>query len=297
MENVTDFAFREVVATALPKPNILFTEFTNVEALTSKGYEKTISRFKLSENQHPVVAQIWGKNPENFYKVAQMVEELGFDGVDINMGCPDKTVIKNGSGAALCNNPKLAGEIIDAVKKGVKNIPVSVKTRIGVREIVTEKWITYLLEQKIDALTIHGRTAHQMSEGLADWNEIAKGVKIRDSIAPNTIMIGNGDVKSYKEAIEKSEKYGLDGIMIARGIFANPWVFQKNENEHSKEEYIQVLLRHLDLYEETWGNTKDFNVMKKFFKMYINSFPRASDLRQKLMESKTYAEVREILSK
>lgn len=295
MENVTDYVFREIVATICP-PDVLFTEFTNVEGLLSPGRKNLISKFKFSENQRPVVAQIWGTKPESFYKVAQMVVDLGFDGVDINMGCPDKTVLKNGSGAALSNNPKLAGEIIEATKKGAKSIPVSVKTRLGVREIKTEEWITFLLEQKIDTLTIHGRTAHQMSEGLANWDEIGKAVKIRDMIAPNTKIVGNGDVKSYAESVEKSQKYGLDGIMIARGIFSNPWVFERNAVTHTKDEYIQVLLKHLNLYEETWGNVKDFNIMKKFFKMYINNFPGASKLRARLMNTKNYQEVRKILA-
>ncbi|HET7098637.1 MAG TPA: tRNA-dihydrouridine synthase, partial [Patescibacteria group bacterium] len=295
MENVTDFAFREVVATELPKPDVLFTEFTNVEALTSKGYEKTIPRFKFSKNQRPIVAQIWGNKPELFYKVAQMVQKLGFDGIDINMGCPDRTVVKNGGGAGMINTPSLAKEVIEAVKKGAKKLPISVKTRIGVKEIVTEKWITFLLEQKIDTLTIHGRTARQMSEGLANWEEISKAVKIRDRVAPNTLIIGNGDVKDYSEAIEKVQKHGLDGIMIARGIFANPWIFEPIRTQHSKQEYIKVLLKHLDLYEKEHGLKRGLDPMKKFFKMYINNFPGASKLRQKLMLSKTYAEVREIL--
>lgn len=310
MENVTDFVFREIVATTCP-PDVLFTEFTNVEGLLSLGRKNLISKFKFSENQRPIVAQIWGTKPESFYKVAKMVRELGFDGVDINMGCPDKTVLKNGSGAALSNNPKLAGEIIEATKKGAKDIPVSVKTRLGVREVKTEEWITFLLEQKIDTLTIHGRTAHQMSEGLADWNEIGKAVGIRNKIAPDTLIVGNGDVKSYAEAVEKSQKYGPDGIMIARGIFANPWVFEPlrplrhaqgdvrsglRPPQHSRGEYVQLLLKHLDLYEKTWGGTRDFNIMKKFFKMYINNFPGSAKLRAKLMNTNNYQEVREILA-
>lgn len=296
MENVTDFVFREIVATTCP-PDVLFTEFTNVEGLLSPGRKNLISKFKFSQNQHPIVAQIWGTKPESFYKVAKMVQKLGFDGVDVNMGCPDKTVLKNGSGATLCNNPKLAGEIIEATKKGAKGIPVSVKTRLGVREVKTEEWITFLLEQKIDSLTIHGRTAHQMSEGLADWEEIGKAVAIRNKIAPNTLIVGNGDVKSYNEVQEKAQKYGLDGIMIARGIFANPWVFDPTSPRlrRTRQEYIEVLLKHLNLYEKTWGGLKDFNIMKKFFKMYINNFAGAAKLRAKLMDTKSYIEVRQLL--
>lgn len=297
MENVTDFVFREIVATTCP-PDVLFTEFTNVEGLLSPGRKNLISKFKFSENQRPIVAQIWGTKPESFYKVAKMVRELGFDGVDINMGCPDKTVLKNGSGAALSNNSKLAGEIIEATKKGAKEIPVSVKTRLGVHEIKTEEWITFLLGQRIAAITIHGRTAHQMSEGLADWDEIGKTVKIRNKIAPNTLIVGNGDVKSYTEARKKAEMYGVDGVMIARGIFANPWVFDPTSHKatRGKKEHFDLLLRHMNLYEKTWGGVKDFNIMKKFFKMYINNFPGSASLRARLMNTKNYQEVRDILA-
>ncbi len=291
MEDVTDFVFREIVATVLPKPDVCFTEFTNVDALNSEGYERTIHRFKFSQAQRPIVAQIWGTNPENFFKSAELIKNLGFDGIDVNMGCPVKSVVKIGACSALINNPKLAKEIIKATKEGGDNLPVSVKTRIGVKEVVTEKWITFLLEQKIDALTLHGRTAKQLSDVPADWNEISKAVQIKNKISPDTIMIGNGDVKSYAEVQEKHKQYGVDGVMIGRGIFSNPWVFEKEENKHLWKDYKNVLLKHLDAYD----NTMHYNKLKKFFKMYVNNFEGASNLRAKLMATKNVEEAKKLL--
>lgn len=297
MENVTDYAFREIVATYLPKPGVMFTEFTNVEALNSEGFKKTIPKLKFSEKQRPIVAQIWGTKPEAFYKSAQLIQKLKFDGIDINMGCPVREVLKGGAGAAMINNPKLVKEIIDAVKNGADKLPLSIKTRIGVKSIVTVDWITFLLEQKIDALTIHGRTATQMSKGLADWEEIKKAVEARNKIAPETLIIGNGDVESYPQVLDFQKKYGVDGVMIGRGIFKNPWVFDKSQEiqKPTKEEYIEILLKHMELNQKENTSPKAFEPMKKFFKMYINNFKGANILRQKLMETKNFTEARELL--
>lgn len=291
MENVTDFVFREIVSTVLPKPDVLFTEFTNVDALNSKGFEKTIHRFKFSRKQKPIIAQIWGTNPEHFYKSAQIVENLGFDGVDINMGCPVKAVVKIGACSALINNRPLVSEIIEATKSGVKKIPVSVKTRIGFKNIITEEWITFLLKQQIAAITIHGRTAKQMSDVPANWNEIKKAVNLKNEISPNTIIIGNGDVKSKDDILDKHNLYRVDGVMVGRGIFSNPWIFEKIVTEHSKEEYKSVLIQHLKMYDESMHYDK----LKKFFKMYVNNFDGASTLRAQLMNTKNVSEALEIL--
>jgi nifR3 family TIM-barrel protein len=297
MEGVTDFAFRETVSKYLPKPDVMFTEFTNVDSLTSAGFDDAIQRFKFSSNQKPIVAQIWGTNPEAFYKSAQLVQKLKFDGIDINMGCPDRAVVKLGAGSAMINNPSLAKEVIEAVKKGADKLPISVKTRIGFKTVVTTEWITFLLEQKLDALTIHGRTAKQMSKAEINWNEIKKAVDIKNSISPNTLIIGNGDIDSYSEACNVSKKYGLNGVMIGRGIFKNPWVFDKSNDtkEHIKSEYISVLLKHMILNHKNNSCPKAFEPMKKFFKMYINNFKYASSIRQKLMETKTFDEAFELL--
>lgn len=296
MENVTDFVFREVITKYLPKPDVFFTEFTNVEALNSSGFEKTIKRLKFSQKQKPIVAQIWGVEPKSFFKSAQLIEKLGFDGIDINMGCPDRTVMKGGAGSAMIGNKDLVTEIISAVKKGTK-LPISIKTRIGIKEVVTEDWVTFLLEQKLDALTIHARVAKQMSKGLSDWNEIEKAVKIKNEISPQTLIIGNGDVESYQQIMNLHKKYKVDGVMIGRGIFKNPWVFYKSKesNKHTEKEYIEILLKHMSLNQEENKSKKAFEPMKKFFKMYINNFKGASALRQRLMETKDFDQAIRIL--
>jgi tRNA-dihydrouridine synthase len=182
MEDVTDFAFRETVATVLPRPHVFLQNLRVLMHLDSKGRESALRKFQFSENQRPIVAQIWGSTPEKMFKAAQTVQELNFDGVDINMGCPDRAVVKSGLGCALSDTPELAKEMIAAVKEGAPNLPLSVKTRLGNKKNIADSWIPFLLEQKLAALTIHGRIGKQMSEGLADWDEIGKAVQLRNVI-------------------------------------------------------------------------------------------------------------------
>jgi tRNA-dihydrouridine synthase len=297
MDDVTDVVFREIMSTQVDKPDVLVTEFTNTDALNTRGRAMAIRKFKYTENQRPIVAQIWGLNPDHYFSAAQLVQEMGFDGVDINMGCPVKDVVKRGAGAAHCTNPALAAEIIDAVKRGAPNIPLSVKTRIGYKTVVTEEWVGFLLKQDLHALTLHGRTALQMSDVPADWNEIGKAVKLRNQLAPETILMGNGDITSYGQTVQLQQQYGFDGVMIGRGVFSNPWVFEKTmiPTPHSKQEYLGVLLKHVELFHQTWGDAKNFHLLKKFFKMYVRDFDNASELRQQLMECNTSAEIVEII--
>ncbi len=299
MEDVTDYVFREIIATQVPRPDVFFTEFTSADGLCSKGREETIHRFKFSERQRPIVAQIWGTNPETMYKAAQIVQKMGFNGIDINMGCPVPAVTKHGAGAGHIKNMQNAKEVIDATRKGAPSVALSVKTRIGFNSIITEEWAGFLLKQKLDALTIHGRTAAQQSKGNVEWGEIAKIVQLRDAISPTTIIIGNGDVLSYAQAVDAHKKYGVDGIMIGRGVFYNPWVFDKSANPpiHTKSEYLALLHSHLNLFKESWGNKKNFQIMKKFFKVYVKGFDGANELRQHLMECRTNEEVVDILYK
>lgn len=298
MEDVTDVVFREIL-TELPRPDVYFTEFTSADGLFSKGHDVSVRRLKYTENQRPIVAQIWGTNPENLRKAAALVQELGFDGVDINMGCPAKKVVRRGAGAALTKNFELAHSIITAVKEGATSIPVSVKTRIGFNKIITEEWISHILSHDIQAISIHGRIAKQMSNGDANWEEIGKAVALRDKLSKDTMIIGNGDVKSYKEVIEKYDKHNVDGVMIGRGVFGNPWIFEKDMNPMKRplSEGIRMLLRHMRLYDKTWGETKNFDAMKKFFKMYLKDFDGASILRQELMECQSPNEVEGVISK
>lgn len=290
MEDVTNFAFREVVSNYLPKPDVLFTEFTNVDAITSEGYQKTIHRFKFSKSQKPIVAQIWGTNPENFMKSAKLAQDLGFDGIDINMGCPDRAVVKIGAGSALIDNRSLVIEIIEATKKGANKLPISVKTRLGRKTIITYNWVTFLLEQKISALSIHGRTAKELSLVPNNWDEIKKAVEIKNDISPKTVIVGNGDIKSYKEVLEKHKQHKVDGVMIGRGIFSNPWVFEKIAKIHTFEESKEILVRHLKLC-----NSEYSDEVKKFYKMYVNNFNGANKLRAELMQTKSIEEALQIL--
>lgn len=296
MEDVTDAAFRQML-TILPKPDVMFTEFTSADGLCSIGKSKLIQKFKFTQNQRPIVAQIFGANPNTLQKAAKLVNELDFDGIDINMGCPVKEVVSKGAGAALAKNFGLTKKIIEAVKKGAGDMPISIKTRLGYDSIITEEWSGFLLEQKIAGLAIHGRIATQMSQGEANWEEIGKVVKLKNKIAPETVIIGNGDINNYKQAKEMCRKYGVDGVMIGRGVFHNPWIFEKTLKPkiHSKEEKIQMLIKHLEIYQEIWGSTKNFEIMKKFFKIYIKDFDEAGQLRQKLMECHKHDEVFKVL--
>ena len=293
MEDVTDFVFREILA-EIARPDVFFTEFTNVTGLISEGKEFVERRLKHSDKQKPIVAQIWGSEPKDYHEAAKYISSLGFDGIDINMGCPQKKVVKTKGGAALIKYPELAKEIIEATKEGAPNLPISVKTRIGYVTIKTEEWTRHLLNQDLAALTIHGRTRKQMSKGRANWEEIKKSVEIRDEIAPNTLIVGNGDVENYQQTKEKVKEYGVDGVMIGRGIFTNPWAFEKEAKEHTKEEYLSLLLKHTKLFKATWEEKKNFAIMKKFFKIYVRNFDGANELRQKLMRCENYAQVKDL---
>lgn len=297
MENVTDHVFREIVCD-LAKPDVMFTEFTSAHGLESPGREKVMLKFKYSPRQRPIVAQIWGSSPENMKLASRLVRKLGFDGVDINLGCPDRNVMKKSAGAGLIGNFEVVGKIIKAVKEGADGMPVSVKTRLRYKNVTTEQWMEFLLKQNVDALTIHGRTPEQQSTGNADWEAVGKIVEMKNVLSPDTVIIGNGDVRSYEQAVEKYDKHRVDGIMIGRGIFSNPWVFEKKlvYSEHPRDDYINILLKHLDLYEATWGKSKNFAILKKFFKMYVRSFDGATELRERLMKTKKSSEIREILA-
>ncbi len=294
MEDVTDYVFREIIA-EVGRPDVFFTEFTNIDALASKGRKDAENNLRFSEKQRPIVAQIWGTDVNNFYNAAKLIRQKRFDGIDINMGCPVRAVVKKKAGAGLIKNPKLAEEIIAATKEGAGNLPVSVKTRLGFEKSETDTWIPFLLTQDIAALTVHGRIASEMSKKPANWEEIGKAVNFRDRINPNTKIIGNGDVDSFTKGQELAQKYKVDGVMVARGIFRDLWLFTSPHGKHTNEESLQLLLKHLDLFNTTWGDTKNIEVMKKFFKMYIKSVPGASQFRQSLMLSKSYREMKLII--
>jgi nifR3 family TIM-barrel protein len=291
MENVTNEVFRNLLAKTAP-PDVFFTEFTSAEGLVFNTERIVDMALGYAAAERPIVAQLWGINPESFYKAAIIVERLGFDGIDINMGCPVRAVVKRGAGAALIKTPELAEQIIAACKKGVRKIPVSVKTRLGYDKINTEEWLGHLLKQNIAALTVHGRIAIEMSKYPANWAKIGKVVDLKNKLSPETIIIGNGDIENINEVKKMSRKYKVDGVMIGRGIFKNPWIFEKEERNHSEQEYIDLLKNHLKLHEAKYKKQpKMFETMKKFFKMYIRVFEGSAELRQKLMECRNYNEV------
>lgn len=296
LDGVTDVVFRQMV-TEMGKPDVLFTEFTMTDGFVSSGRERIMERLLLEEGQKPVVAQIWGANPEHFYQTAKALEGLGFSGIDINMGCPDRTVIRGGACSALIKNPSLAAEIIQAVKEGAGNLPVSVKTRIGFDQMQISEWIKFLLEQKLAALTVHLRTVRELSKVPAHWEYMPEIKQLRDTIAPQTILIGNGDILSLKEIHEKYKQYGIEGFMVGRGIFANPWMFNKEiEFENvTVMERVRLFLRHIDLYEKRWGSKKNFANLKKFAKTYLSNFPDVSSFREQLMLAKSMKELKATL--
>lgn len=292
MEDVTDTVFRRVIASC-GRPDLFFTEFTNCEGAQSVGQARVVHRLRYKPDEKPLIAQVWGITPEDYYKTARLIRDMGFDGVDINMGCPVKKVVKAGACSALIKNPSLAQEIVQATKEGAGEIPVSVKTRIGFNHIVTEEWVSFLIDScKPAALTIHGRTVKEQSKVPNHWDEIGKSVAIRNSIQSSlpteerTLIIGNGDIISYQEAQNKIIKYGLDGIMIGRGIFHNPWIFDGSVdiNDKNQNDRIELLILHLKLWGQEWGESKNFQKLKKYYKMYIQNFPGAAQLRSQLME-------------
>jgi nifR3 family TIM-barrel protein len=299
MANVTDAAFRRMLA-KYGKPDVIWTEFVSCDGLCSEGKEKLLQDLIFDKSERPIVAQFFGAKPENFYKCALMAQELGFDGIDINMGCPDKGVVRQGAGAALIKNPKLAQEIIKETLRGAGSLPVSVKTRIGFNEIEYKNWIPKLLKMDLTAITIHGRTKKEMSKVPAHWDIIADIVKMRNKFKSETLIIGNGDVASLADAQEKYEKYKVDGVMIGRALFGNPYFFSGNwqgkNKEVSPKTKLKLALEHTKLFEKIFGNIKHFEIMKKHYKAYVSGFDDAKKMRGRLMKVKNLNSAKKTLN-
>ena len=309
MDDVTDSVFRRVVGACAP-PDLYFTEFVNVDGLMSVGRPKLLKKLQFTPSEQPLIAQLWGLRPENFRAVAEQIadgslaRELGlqegvnFAGIDLNMGCPAKTEVKNGACAALMLNQPLAGEIITATQAGADgHVPVSVKTRLGFHE-VDSGWHEFLLGHKLNMLTIHGRTKKEMSKVPAHWDEIGHVRELRDSLKVNTLIVGNGDVidRAHGEALAR--QYGLDGIMIGRGVFHDPFVFAKQSpwDTYTKEQRIALFRRHVELFAATWQEgERPVHTLNKFCKVYIQNFDGAKELREQLMAAETTKELLEIL--
>lgn len=297
MEAVTDVVFRHVVSKA-GRPDVFFTEFTNAASYYSpKGKQSTRGRLAFTEDEQPMVAQIWGNNPEHFEFMAKGLKEQGFKGIDINMGCPDKAVVRGGSGSGLIRTPELAAELIAATKKA--GLPVSVKTRLGdVKPEEWTSWLTHILKQDIVNLTIHLRTRKEMSKVPAHYELIAEIKKLRDEIAPQTLLTINGDIQDREHGLELVKKYDVDGIMIGRGIFTNPFAFEKTARDHSRDELLGLLNLQLDLF-DTYSKElepRKFDPLKRYFKIYVRNFDGAAELRDKLMHTKSTDEVRALLA-
>lgn len=310
MDDVTDTVFRRIVAETAP-PDMYFTEFVNVDGLQSPGRARLLKKLQFTEIEQPLIVQLWGKNPENFRKTAEQIadgtfaKELGlskgtnFAGLDLNMGCPEKTAVKHGTCCALMNDRELAGEIIEASREGLKNsLPLSVKTRTGFNE-TDLTWLEFLLKMKLNMLTIHGRTKKEMSKVPANWDIIGQARELRDKLSPTTLIVGNGDVETRQQALELAEKYQLDGIMIGRGVFHDPFVFAKTSPwpDYTKEQRIELYKKHVQLFAKTWQHhERATHTLNRFCKVYIQGFDGAKELRENLMAAQNTDELLKLLS-
>ncbi len=291
MSGVTDDAFRQMFL-KYGKPSVFWTEFVSAEGLFSRGKPYYMELLKFNKKERPIVAQLFGGTAEQFEKAAALVAELGFDGIDINMGCPDTNIEKKGGGAALIKNPALAKEIIRAAKKGAGKIPVSVKTRIGYNKNEISKWIPAILEENISALTVHFRTKKEAYTGQAHWELAKEIVKLRDKIAPETLIIGNGDVKTLAEAKKLIKETGVDGIMIGRAIVGDPWFFA--DYSPTLSERLNAIAEHAKIFEKNCPS-KHFESMKKHFHAYAKNFEGARELRENLMKVKNAKETKKVI--
>lgn len=314
MANVTDAAFRRIIA-KYGKPDVTWTEFVSADGLCSPGKKKLLVDLRFTPGERPVVAQLFTGHPDVMKKAAALVAKIGFDGLDINMGCPDRSVEKQGGGAAHMKDAKNAIAVIEAARKGAPKLPVSVKTRIGYNK-VDLGWLRTILALKLPALTVHLRTRKEMSDVPAHWELMPEIVKLRDEVSPETLIIGNGDVVSMSDAAQKVEKYSCDGVMIGRGIFGTPWFFEgltgrtevstryiKSDitvQTKTPAERLKIMLEHAKLFEKEFGGPdgkrlKNFAVMKKHLKAYVSGWDGAKELRVQLMETNTAKEVAAIV--
>lgn len=345
MADVTDPAFRQIICKYSRHteegggPDVVWTEFVSADGLTHElGRLSLLRDLSYTEMERPIVAQLFSANPDKMRKAAKIVAELGFDGIDINMGCPDRTIEKQGAGACMMKTPDTAVEIIRAAKEGIKdagkNIPISVKTRVGYNKVEIDTWIPTILKEGVAVLTVHARTRKDLSLVPANWNYIEEVVNLRDFLGVNTLIIGNGDVRDIEDGVEKSKNTGCDGIMIGRAVFGNPWIFDRRQTKKTVSKYIKikeyiggillrfgwktnahkywlhqeevvplseklkVLVEHSELFEKLLGDVKHFSIMKKHFKAYAHGFKGAKELRTELMDNGNNAKaVKEIVDK
>ncbi|MEK7601730.1 MAG: tRNA-dihydrouridine synthase [Patescibacteria group bacterium] len=312
MEDVTDVAFRTLIAkySAPEVPRAFYTEFTSADGLilapleskasNGAGRRKLFKKLEFSENERPVVAQLFTSNLEHMEAAAKMCRELGFDGFDINMGCPVNEVVRQNCGAALIKDPAHARALIRAAKRGFEG-PVSVKTRIGYNTDELETWLPELLAEELAAVVLHARTRKEMSEVPARWERVARAVEIRDALKSPTLILGNGDVRDIADARAKCEATGADGAMLGRAVFGNPWLFAEANNPErsrgtiSPEEKIRALIEHIELFQQMMSGYQNDAVMKRHFKAYIGGWDGAKELRTRLMDTAGLEEATEVL--
>lgn len=287
MADVTDVAFRAMFA-KYGRPDVFWTEFVSADGLCSSGREALRVDLLFEEDQRPIVAQLFTSDPEHMYRAGMYVKELGFDGLDINMGCPDRSIEKQGCGCAMIKNHESAVAVIEAAKQ--TGLPVSVKTRIGYNQDAIDSWIPILLQTDIVALSVHLRTRKEMSKVPAHWEYMHRIIALRNALAPNTLIIGNGDVVSITDGMGKVKGTGCDGVMIGRGIFGNPWVFNRemSRDDISIRKRLQAMIEHTKRFERLLP-MKSFALMKKHYKAYVEGFDGAKELRMRLMEQATTA--------
>ena len=302
MADVTDPAYRRLIAEYW-KPDVTWTEFVSADGLyhtRTKGImtdeENPLVRdLQFGESERPIVAQLFGANPETMVYAAKYAASLGYDGIDINMGCPDRSIEKQGAGAAMMKHPEDAPAIIAAARES--GLPVSVKTRIGYNHESLDEWLPILLKENLPALTVHLRTRKEMSLVAAHWELAERVVGLRDKFAPDTLILGNGDVRDLADAKEKAANGGWDGIMLGRAIFGNPWVFTGRElSDISREERLAALLQ-LAEYFDALRPKKSVHILKKHFKAFVNGWPGAAEFRAELMEAEDIAALRAIITR
>lgn len=300
MANVTDAAFRRIIA-KYGKPDVMFTEFVSADGLMSKGRKNLLVDLMYSESERPIVAQLFSGKPEKMFEAAKLVKELNFDGLDINMGCPDRSIEKSGAGASLIKNPRLARELIRAAAEG-SGLPISIKTRLGYNKDSLDEWLPELLAEKPAAITIHARTRKEMSKVPARWERVKRAVEIRNEQKSKTLILGNGDVMGLADARQKAKDTGADGVMLGRAIFGHPHLFAEphdsvsvslKELAHKK---LKILVEHANLFERLLGRHKDFAIMKKHLRAYVEGFEGAKELRGRLMETEDAKQIETIVS-
>lgn len=288
MADVTDVAFRQMFA-KYGKPDVTWTEFVAADGLmraTPEGKAKLMKDLLFEENERPIVAQLFTGKPEMMEGAARLCAELGFDGIDINMGCPDKAVERQGAGSGLIRDPERAKELVRAAKRGAPHLPITVKTRLGYSTDQLEEWLPALLEVEPAVITIHARTRKDMSKVPARWERVKRAVEIRNEKGSQTLIFGNGDVLSLADAHQKALDTGADGVMVGRAIFGNPWFFNESIDRDTDvliEERLLAAVEHAQFFQKYLSH-KNFAIMKKHYKAYIEGFDGAKELRTKLMD-------------